>query len=327
MKDKDLFMGKIADADAKKRLEQFVDIVEVESNSYNDLAAYIAGMTGVIVPYTDHMLVDRAVLAKGDKLRLVGSTYGGVRQNIDADAALELGLTLIHTGASRPRPMAEYTLGLVLSSLLQIHNYHHYMRSGEAWPRFKYPRTRILSGRKVGIIGYGRIGKGIADLFKCFTDDIAICSRHLNDADAQAAGLRKMELNELCASCEIIILAGGYTPETAKMIGAAQFAAMPDNALFVNIARGGMVDQAAMIEAVEKRNIYLALDVFDPEPLEADSPLRNNDRILLTPHRANNSIEFEQRWQCLADEIISFVTGKTPESALTPERAKVMSES
>ena len=327
MKPQYLFMCKIADQDAKKRIEKYVDAIEVDSVKYEDLLKNIPGKSGVIVPYTEPMLITKEIIEAGKELKLIGSTYGGVRQNIDLDFALEKGLALIHTGASRPRPMAEYALALILSSLLQIHNYNHYMRSGEAWPRSKYPRTRILNKRKVGIAGFGRIGKGIVDLLKCFTDDIAVFSRHLKDEDAAKIGVRKMELNELFADREIIILAGGYTPETHHMVGAEQFAQMKDGALFVNIARGGMVDQQAMINAVQTKNIYLALDVFETEPLEADSPLRENDRVLITPHRANNSIEFEERWQCLADEIEKFCTGERPDSLLTPERAKTMSES
>ena len=87
------------------------------------------------------------------------------------------------------------------------------------------------------------------------------------------------------------------------------------------------VDQQAMIEAVNSKNIFLALDVFEKEPLEEDSPLRENDRVLMTPHRANNSIEFEQRWQCLAEEINDFYNGKSPASLLTPVRSRVMSDS
>ena len=136
-----------------------------------------------------------------------------------------------------------------------------------------------------------------------------------------------MELTEAFAGNEIIILAGGSNAETFHMIGAEQFAAMREDALFVNIARGKMVDQAAMIAAAESKNIFLALDVFENEPLEADSPLRKLDRVLLTPHRANNSIEFEERWKCLAGELECFAAGGVPESALTIDRAKVMSES
>ncbi len=327
IKPKYLFMCKVADADAKRRLEKHVEVVEVDSTRYEDLLANVAGKEGLIVPYTEQMLVTKEILALGKDLKLVGATYGGVRQNIDADAALAKGLTVIHTGASRPRPMAEYALSLTLSSLLQIHNYNHCMRSGEAWPRSKYPRTKILFQRKVGIAGLGRIGRGIVELFKCFTGDIAVFSRHLSSEDAAALGVKKMELDELFADREIVILSGGYTKETHHMVGARQFELMPDGALFVNIARGGMVDQKAMIDAVQRRNIYLALDVFETEPLEADSPLRFNDRVLITPHRANNSIEFEQRWQCLADEIERFAAGLKPESALSPERAGTMSES
>ena len=281
----------------------------------------------MIVPYTSHKLITKEVIDKGTDLKLVASTYGGTRQNIEDIYCLEKGLTVIHTGASRPRPMAEYVLTLTLSSLMQIHNYNLYMKTSEPWPRFKYERTRILHKRKVGIIGFGRIGQEIARIFRFFTDDIAVRSNHLTTEEASASGIKKMELNEIFSQCEIIILAGGYTPTTHHMIGKEQFALMKDNSLFVNIARGQMVDQKTMIEAVENKNIYLALDVFENEPLEDDSPLRKNDRVLITPHRANNSIEFEQRWQCLADEIERFYTGKMPESALTIERAKNMSES
>ncbi len=142
---------------------------------------------------------------------------------------------------------------------------------------------------------------------------------------------RKHKNNEMKPNllfiCEIIILAGGYTPATHQMVGKEQFDLMQENALFVNIARGKMVDEAAMVEAVESKEIYLALDVFETEPLDEKSPLRRNDRVLLTTHRANNSIEFEQRWHCLADEIESFYSGQPPESALTLERANKMSES
>jgi phosphoglycerate dehydrogenase-like enzyme len=82
-----------------------------------------------------------------------------------------------------------------------------------------------------------------------------------------------------------------------------------------------------MAEVAAEKEIFLALDVFETEPLAEDSPLRKNERVLLTPHRANNSIEFEERWKCLGSDIELFVNGKQPESALTVARAKVMSES
>jgi phosphoglycerate dehydrogenase-like enzyme len=257
----------------------------------------------------------------------VGTTYGGTRQNVDDRYAVEKGLTVIHTGASRPRPMAEFTLGLILSALMHIHNYHHYMRSDDPWPRLRFPRGRILRGRSVGIIGLGLIGRGILELLRPFTDRLFICSRHLSDADAGDMGVAQLSLDEVFEQCEVIVLAGGYTPETHHLVGRRQFERMQPGALFVNIARGKMVDEQAMIEALGQREIYLALDVFDEEPLPPDSPLRESDRVLLVPHRGNNAIEFEERWQCLADEIERFYTGKRPESALTLERLAVMSES
>lgn len=326
-KPKIVFACKIADDDARVRLEKVCEPVEVEASKPEELTQHVGDAAGIIVPYTAEPLITGEVMDAAPQLRLVGTTYGGVRQNVDDTHALEKGLTVIHTGASRVKPMAEYTLALTLSSLLQIHNYHHYMRSGEAWPRTKYPRTRMLQGRSVGVIGYGRIGKGILDMLRTFTDDLSVQSNHLSEAEARAAGLKKRELEDLFASCEIIVLAGGYTSATHHLIRRQHFDAMREDALFVNIARGKMVNEAEMLAAVKERPIYLALDVFEEEPLPADSPLRENDRVLMTPHRANNPIEFEQRWQTLADEIESFACGETPESALTPERAAAMSGS
>ncbi len=322
-----LFACKVADADARARLQAVCDLVEVETTEAAELARHVADVAGVIVPYTANPLITREVIDAAPHLRLVGTTYGGVRQNVDDVYALEKGLTVIHTGASRVKPMAEYTLALILSSLLQIHNYHHYMRSGEAWPRTKFPRTRMLQGRSVGVIGYGRIGQGIVDLLKTFTRNIAVRSEHLSTEDAHTAGVEKMELDDIFAQCEIIVLAGGYNPATHHLIRRRHFDLMQEDALFVNIARGKMVNEAEMAAAVHERPIYLALDVFEEEPLAADSPLRESDRVLMTPHRANNPIEFEQRWQTLADEIETFTRGETPESTLTPERAAAMSES
>ncbi|NLF94036.1 MAG: glyoxylate reductase [Oligosphaeraceae bacterium] len=322
-----LALTKIEDAAAASSIARYYAITTVACTTAAEVAALIGPYSAVIVPYTAQMLISEAVIDAAPQLELIASTYGGARQNIADLYALSKGIAIIHTGASRERPMAEYTLGLILSSLLRIHNYHHDMCSGEEWPRFKYPRTRILHRRKVAVIGYGRIGKAIAELLRCFTPDLAVVSKHLSAEAADQAGLRLLTLDEACRQSEILVLAGGNTAETFHLLGRRQFELMPDNALFVNIARGAMVDQQAMLEVAAARKIFLALDVFETEPLEADSPLRSMPNVLITPHRANNAIEFEERWQCLALDIERFASGQLPDSALTPERARVMSES
>ncbi len=324
-----VFACKIEDPKARERILKLGQIVEApEADTPEKLLAASQDAGAIIVPYTSQMLITRELIDSLPSLRLVGSTYGGVRQNIDELHALEKGICVIHTGPTRIRPMAEYTLTLALSALTQVSNYHHYMRSGDAWPRAKFGRTRILHNRKVGIIGYGWIGQGIAQLFKSFTNDIQIYSKH-SPADAlRAQGFEKaFSLEALFEQCEVIILAGGYTPETHHMIRGTHFEAMSDEALFINIARGKMVHQAEMIEVAQRKPIYLALDVFENEPLEADSPLRHNDRYLIAPHRANAPREFEERWKYVADELERFTSGQSPETALSEERAKVMSES
>lgn len=325
---KTLSLAEIADPAAAAEIGKYCDVTVKKLTDEAAVLAEISDYEAVIVPYTVNMLISEAVIDAAPKLKLIASTYGGTRQNIADIYGIRKGITVIHTGASRGRPMAEYTLGLVLASLLRIADYHADMtRGNEAWPRMKYPRTRILHNRKVAVVGCGRIGRAILSLFRHFTDQLAVVSSHLTAAEAAEAGAVKMELLEAFAQCEVIILAGGNNASTFHQIGKEAFSAMQKDALFVNIARGQMVDEAAMIQAAQEKEIFLALDVFETEPLPADSPLRKLERVLLTPHRANNSIEFEERWSCLAEEIACFAAGGTPDSALTEARAMVMSES
>ncbi len=322
-----LALCKIADPDARARIARCYELEEREGVTEPELLTLIPGYEALMVPFTSQILVSERVVDAASKLELIASTYGGTRQNIADVYAIGKGITVIHTGASRERPMAEYTLGLVLSSLLKIASYNHDMRGSEPWPRFKYPRTRILSGRSVAIVGYGRIGRAIAKLFSAFTDQIAAVSKHLTPEAAAKDGVAIVSKEEAFAKSDIIILAGGNTQETRHLVGAREFSLMRDGSLFVNIARGAMVDEKAMAEAAKDGRIQLALDVFETEPLPDDSPLRKLDNAVLTPHRANNSLEFEERWQCLAADIELLAQGKIPDSALTVERARVMSES
>ena len=326
MKKRLLSLCPIADEQARNDLAEFYEITELEKCTEEELFGRAGSFEALIVPYTAGMLVSERVIDKASNLEIIASSYGGTRQNIADIHAIRKGIAVLHTGASRERPMAEYTLGLVLCSLLRIANYHHDMCGGE-WPRFKYPRSRILKDRKVAVVGYGRIGKAIVSLFRCFTEDISVVSRHLTPADAAADNVKPVTLDEAFANSEVIILSGGNTPENRHLVGAEQFALMRKDALFVNIARGAMVDEAAMAAAAAERPIFLALDVFETEPLPADSPLRNRENVLLTPHRANNSIEFEERWKCLAADLVMLARGGHPDSVLTEERAGTMSES
>jgi phosphoglycerate dehydrogenase-like enzyme len=323
------FACKIEDPAARARIAALGTLVESpESDTPEKILAAAQGAEVIIVPFSNQPLVTREVLDGLPAAKLIGTTYGGVRQNVDDVHALARGLTVIHTGPTRVRPMAEYTLSLALTSLTRVAAYHHAMRSGEAWPRLKFGRTRILHDRKVGVIGFGLIGRGIAELFRQFTPHIVIHSEHASAESLSTLGFTKADsLLAVFRECEVIILAGGHSPKTHHLVRREHFEAMRDEALFINIARGKMVRQADMIAVAAERKIHLALDVFEEEPLEADSPLRTNDRVLLVPHRANAPIEFELRWQYLADELERFTRGERPQTALVSERAAVMSES
>ncbi len=263
----------------------------------------------MIVPWTKSPLVTQAVLEKAKQLKLVTATYGGLRQNVDVDAALAHGVKLSCTGPARARSVAEFTLALMLASLLHVCRIHHTMRTQRNFPRFGY--TRQLSGRKVGIIGVGHIARDLITLLKPFEVDLAVCSRHLSGEKARELGAVNLTLHELLKRSEVVVVLTGLTDQTVHMIGAHELAMMPDGALIVNTSRGKIIDEKALVNELQKGRLSAALDVFEEEPLTSNSPLRDLPNVVHTAHSANSTMEMDiNRWTFAVEEVRRFMKGE-----------------
>ena len=236
---------------------------------------------------TGQVGVSGEVLRAAKKLRLVHKWGVGI-DNIDLAAARALGIQVARTTGSNAVPVAEFTLGLMLSALRFIGYGHAELKQGR-WRTGQLPgATFTLSGKTVGLVGFGAIGQAVAKLLRGFGCTVLYSKRQPLAADEEAAlGASHAALPDLLAQSDVISLHCPLTPETAGLIDAAALERMKRTAVLVNVARGGVVDEADLIAALATKRIAgAAMDVFSIEPLPADNPLLGLDNLVVTPHLA-----------------------------------------
>ena len=232
--------------------------------------------------------VTRDVLKAAQKLQLLHK-WGVGLDNFDVAAAREFGIKVARTTGSNALSVAEYTLGLMLSTLRFSAYGHHHLKQGEWRGITQLPaETFLLSGKTVGIVGLGAIGLNVARLVHGFGCRVIYAKRTpLPIDEAAALGVTHVTLDELISTSDVISLNCPLTPETAGMIDAKALARMKPTAVLINVARGGVVVEADLAVALRARTIRgAAMDVFSIEPLPADSPLLGLDNIVITPHLA-----------------------------------------
>ncbi len=227
------------------------------------------------------------VLRAGKKLKLLHK-WGVGYDNIDIATAKELGIKVARTTGSNALPVAEFALGLMISALRYIGYGHAELKKGH-WSTGSLPgETFMLSGKTVGLIGFGAIGQNVARLLRGFGCTILYSKRQPLTAEEEATlGVRHATLDEILAQADIVSLHCPLTPETTNLIGREAFAKMKKTAVLINVARGGVVDESALVIALRDRVIAgAAMDVYAIEPLPADSELLTLDNLVVTPHLA-----------------------------------------
>ncbi len=200
----------------------------------------------------------------------------------------EKGIAIYNVPTYATDSVAELTLGTTLAMLREIHVGNTVLRNGQ----WDLGRAGVeLAGKKVGIVGTGRIGQRVAELFKAFACEVLAWSRSERE-EFLALGSYESDIKELCAKVDILCLHVPLNEDTKALIGAEELSAMHADAYLVNMARGPVVDQAALVEALEKKQIAgAAIDVFDQEPIDASHPYCALDNALLTPHIAYKTNE------------------------------------
>ena len=257
--------------------------------------------------------VTEAVLAACPGLRVVACCRGGP-VNVNVAAATARGIPVINAPARNSQAVVEFTLGLILAECRGIGRAHAALSRGE-WlgDLYRYDRTgRELRGQTIGLVGFGAIAQALVAYLQPFGMRILAYDPFVPAERMAALGVEKRELDELLAAADIVSLHARVTPETAGMMGAAQFAAMKPGAYFINTARGPLVDYGALYAALAGGHLAGAgLDTFEQEPPPPDWPLLGLPNVTLTPHIAGSSRESAERGaDIVAQDIANFLAGR-----------------
>ena len=236
--------------------------------------------------------VSAAMLHAAPRLKLLHKWGVGV-DNFDLETARALGLTVARTTGSNAVPVAEFTIGLMIAAMRNLVDASLRLNRGE-WNSGNFSRPAfLLSGKTVGLVGFGAIGQAVARLLKGFGCPVLYHQRHQVDPAMEAAlNAHYVPLAELLSQADVVCLHCPLTPQTAGMLDRAALGSMKRTAVLVNVARGGIVVEADLLWALRERVIQAAaMDVFETEPLPPDSPLIGVDGLLLTSHIAAMSAD------------------------------------
>jgi len=255
--------------------------------------------------------VSRWLIEAASSLKLIGVLRGGV-ENIDVAAATARGIAVLNTPGRNARAVAECTIGLILAEVRNIARSHALLVQGK-WQR-SFPNSDAipeLCGKTVGLVGYGAVGRLVAGYLHAFGSRILAYDPYFRGDPAPA---EMTDLESLLRQSDVVSIHARLTPESHHLIGRRQLALMKPTAVLVNTARSGLVDEQALIDALRRRQIMgAALDVFDVEPLPADSPLLKLDNVTITPHLAGSTIDsFLNSPRMMAEHLRRLLMGEGP---------------
>ena len=262
------------------------------------------------VAITNKVVFDRATLEQLPRLRLICVAATGMN-HIDLEAAAERGIAVKNAVGYSTHSVTETTIGAAIALMRQVIYYDRYVKQeyGGSERQYHFGRTtHQLFGSRWGIIGLGNIGHSVAKVAEALGCEVAYTS---TSGDAREEPYPCLPLDELLAWADVVSIHAPLNDRTRGLIGARELARMKPSALLINVARGGIVDEAALAAALDEGRLAgAALDVFAHEPLEADSPLlrlRNADRLLLSPHNAWSPVEaVAVLVECIARNIRKF---------------------
>ena len=259
-----------------------------------------------------HQPLDETYMRRFPKLEIV-SSFGVGYDNIDAKAAGRLGVIVTNTPGVLDDEVADTTLGLMIMTVRQLPQSERYLRAGHWVAKGGYPLSPSLRGRTVGIFGLGRIGKAIAKRVSAFGLDVVYHGRH---PQPEVPYRYYASLVDMAKACDILIVIAPGGPTTRHIINAEVLEALGPDGVFINVARGSLVDDQALIDALRKGKILAAgLDVYDNEP-HVPQELLTFENVVLLPHVGSASVRTRRAMaQCVVDNLLAWAGGKPP---LTP---------
>jgi len=310
--------------DALERLKGVASLEvwpEVGGPSPEELAAGARGAEGLLCLLTER--VDAALLAGCPRLRAISSVSVGV-DHVDLAAATERGIPVGFTPGVLTETTAELTFALLLAAARRVAEGDRWVRRGGWTPELRWEPDlllgRDLHGATLGVVGLGPIGRAVARRARAFGMRVLGWSRRRRPPE-RVGGAEWVELDDLLRGSDFVSLHVALSPETRHLIDAPALARMKRGAVLVNTARGPVVDEAALVEALRRGPLAAAgLDVFEEEPLHPASPLLELENVVLTPHVGSASIATRSRMASVAVEnLIAGLEGRPMPHCANPE--------
>ena len=315
-----VFVSRIIPDAGLKRLQESCEVdlwEEPLPPAYETLLERVRGVDGILCLLTER--IDAQLLdAAGPQLKVVSQMAVGY-DNIDVNAAAERGIPVGNTPGVLTEATADLTLALLLAAGRRIVEGVRYIQDGK-WQTWE-PMGLLgadLTGATLGIIGMGRIGAAVAQRAAGFDMKIIAYSPSLTRDQARAAGVEKVDLESLLSDSDFVSLHCPLNDQTRGLIDAETLAQMKPSAILINTARGPIVDQQALYEALKNGVIAAAaLDVTDPEPIPLDDPLMTLPNVIIVPHIGSASIRTRDRMaQMAASNLLAGLEGKPLPNAI-----------
>ena len=297
-----------------------VEIVTAPDKRTETVALLLKGVQGVIL--RTGVFFSKELMSQADGLQVISRTGAGV-DNVDVTAATQMGVLVTVVPGANTRSVVEHALTLIMSLMKQIPLMDREVRRDNFAIRFKN-LPRDLNGKTLGLVGLGRIGAELARICRQAFDMHILAYDPYVVPETKAAVKAWVEfcnLERLFREADVISLHVPFSPETQKMIGTQQLSWMKPDAFLVNTSRGGVIDEAALVQCLKERKIAGAgLDVFAREPLPEDSPLKGLDNVILTPHTAALTRECVIRVAVeAAQSTLAVFRGRKPDGLVNPE--------
>lgn len=272
------------------------------------------------IPEFDALVVRSAttvtpkIIAAGEKLKVIGRAGAGT-DNIDKKAATEAGILVVNAPTGNLTSVAELVFAHIFSAFRQMPEANASTKGG-TWKKKELGKVgRELDGKTLGIVGLGKIGQLVAERAKGFNLKILAYDPVVTAEIADSVGAELVELDELIKHSDVITTHVPLIPQTKNLIAKKQFELMKPDAMLINCARGGVVDEAALLEFLKKnKTAFAALDTFVTEPVEKDNPLLKLPNFFTTPHLGASTIEAQEKVGLqLADQVVRALRGEVVE--------------
>jgi phosphoglycerate dehydrogenase-like enzyme len=264
------------------------------------------------------------MLGAKPRVKLIAHCGGEVKSRVAEEVFAQV--TVTNAAEPMAHGVAEMALALMLTLVRRIPDYVAEMRNGVIRTNEEVSEGETVRGRRVGIVGFGRIGSAFVNLIKPLGVEVLVADPYCSAEFVAAHDGKLVGIDDLLRSSSVIVLAAALTPETRNLIDARRLSLLPDGACLINVARGGLIDTEALIAELRAGRITAALDVTDPfEPLPKDHELRQLRNVLLTPHIAAGGLEMRREIGALAvEEVVRFAKGEPPRNRVTREMLATM---